>query len=247
MTGIGTIVNSVAVLAGGSLGVVLNKNLKQKYQDILKQAIGISVIFIGLSGTLSGLFYIENGTIATKDIMLLIMSLVIGSLIGELVGIENGIERIGEKVKKRFSSGDKNEAFVEGFVSATLLVCVGAMAVVGSLEDGLKGDPTMLYTKAILDFISIMVIASALGKGAAFSAFPMFIYQGSITLLSRLVSPLLTEEIIGALSTVGSALIFGIGVNMCFGKKFKVGNMLPSLVVVLLYFGGKALYVHFFS
>ena len=221
MTGIGTIVNSVAVLAGGSLGVVLNKNLKQKYQDILKQAIGISVIFIGLSGTLSGLFYIENGTIATKDIMLLIMSLVIGSLIGELVGIENGIERIGEKVKKRFSSGDKNEAFVEGFVSATLLVCVGAMAVVGSLEDGLKGDPTMLYTKAILDFISIMVIASALGKGAAFSAFPMFIYQGSITLLSRLVSPLLTEEIIGALSTVGSALIFGIGVNMCFARSLR--------------------------
>ncbi|HOJ35548.1 MAG TPA: DUF554 domain-containing protein [Clostridiales bacterium] len=247
MTGIGTIVNSLAVLVGGSLGVLFNKNLKEKYQEILLQALGISVIFVGLTGSLSGLFYVEGSVIKTKDIMLLILSLAIGSLFGELIGIEKGIENVGEKIKKKFSKGGENDTFIEGFVSATLLVCVGAMAVVGSFEDGLKGDPTMLFTKSILDFASIMVIASALGKGAVFSAFPMFLYQGSLTLLAKIVAPLLTDAIVGSLSTVGSALIFAIGINMCFGKKFRVGNMLPSLLVVLIYYGGKALFGHFFS
>lgn len=234
MIGTGTIVNVLAVIIGGCIGMLFNKGMKKSLQDILMQALGLSTIFIGISGALKGMLVINKGAIETTGTMMMIASLVLGSIIGELINIEDGIEAFGERIRRRFSKGN-DVSFVEGFVSATLVTCVGAMAIVGSLQDGLTGDASMLYTKSILDFIVVMIFGSALGKGAIFSALPLGILQGSVTLSAHIIQPILTNQMIQNISFVGSVLIFGVGINLAFGKKFKVANMLPALVITVVY------------
>ena len=234
MIGLGTIVNMLAIIAGGGLGLLIKGGLKQKIQDTLMQACGLATIFIGIEGTLSGMFTVTNGTIETSGTLLLIGSLVIGGLIGEVIDLEEKIDHLGEKLKVLVKV-QSDTKFVDGFVTATLVVCVGAMAVVGSIQDGLTGDPSMLYTKALLDGIIVLIFASVFGIGAIFSAIPLGIYQGLITLGAVLIAPYLTGALISELSYIGSALIFGIGINICFGKKIKVGNLLPALLVPVAY------------
>jgi uncharacterized membrane protein YqgA involved in biofilm formation len=233
LVGIGTIVNVLAVVLGSMIGILFNGGLKQKYQDTLMQVLGLSTMFIGVSGTLKEMFVITNSALETKGTMLMIISLVLGALIGEFIDIEDKMDRFGEYLKSKVKNVN-NPRFVEGFVTSSIVICVGAMAVVGSLQDGLIGDPSMLYTKSILDGIIVIIFASTMGIGVMFSVIPLGLYQGTITLCAKFVAPILTDLMIANLSFVGSVLIFGVGVNIAFGKKFKVGNMLPALFIVII-------------
>ena len=165
--------------------------------------------------------------------MLVVLCLAIGTVFGELLGIENGFERFGEWLKEKTgNSGDKQ--FVNAFVTASLTVCIGAMAIVGAIQDGIMGDYSTLAVKSVLDFIIIAVMTSSLGKGSAFSAIPILIFEGSITLLARLIAPFMTDLAVAYLSLVGSVLIFCVGVNLVWGKKIRVANMLPAVLLAVL-------------
>lgn len=230
----GTIANVFAVIIGGIIGLLLNDKLQKRFEDSLMQALGLCVIFIGAGGALTGMVKVINSELSTTGTMLMIISLLLGTLIGEIVRIENRLEGLGERLKKLVKA-NSNKQFVEGFLSNTLVICIGAMAVVGSLNDGLLGDPSMLYAKAVLDAIITMVFAATLGIGTLFAALPLGIYQGAITVLSRFIAPYLNDALISDLSFIGSILIFGVGINLAFGKKFKVGNMLPAILVPVFY------------
>lgn len=234
MFGFGTIINTAAVIAGGIAGVVLKKGIPENCQKILMQACGIATIFIGVSGTLKEMLVINGSSIETKGTFLLILSLVLGGLAGSLLSIEDRLERLGELLKKKLHS-EKDTQFVEGFVTSTLVICIGAMAIVGAIEDGLTGNFSTLTAKAILDFVIVMIFASTLGKGVIFSALPLFLYQGAITLLAAVLGDFMSPSLISDISFVGSALIFCVGANIAFGKKFNVGNMLPALLVPVIY------------
>ena len=228
MIGLGTIINTAAVIAGGLIGICLKKGMKQKMQDTLMHACGVSVIFLGIFGTLSKMNIVENSD------MVLILSLVIGSLIGEWLDIEQKMDLIGEKIKAAVKAQNDSK-FVDGFVNVSLIICVGAMAIVGSIQDGISGDYSMLAAKAILDFVIVMVFASTYGIGAIFSAALIFLYQGGITFAAAAFGSFASEAIINHLSFVGSALIFCVGINVGFGKRINVGNMLPALIIAALW------------
>ncbi len=234
MIGLGTIVNVGAVLVGGGIGLLLRGGIHERFQKILMQALGLSTIVVGLGGTLKEMFVIDNGSISTQGTLLMILSLVIGGFLGELCRLEQGMEKAGEWLKAKV--GAKNDArFVDGFVSATLIICVGAMAIVGSLEDGLTGDPTTLYIKALLDGVLLIVMASTMGVGALFSAIPLGLYQGAITLCATFAEPWMSDRLISNLSLVGSVLIAVIGINVAFGKRFSAANLLPALLGPVVY------------
>ena len=203
--------------------------LKQRYQEILNQALGLTVIFIGVSGAMKGMLEVTGNGLETRGTMELIAAMVTGALIGEWINIEHWMERFGEWLK-RTVKGKNEPRFVEGFVTASLVICVGAMAIVGAIQDGLSHDPSLLYAKAILDAVIVLAFASTYGKGVLFSAIPVGILQGGVTIGAQFLAPLLSDRVIGELSFVGSVLIFCVGINLCFGKRFRVGNMLPALV-----------------
>lgn len=235
MFGIGTLLNTGAVLIGSALGMLLKKGLKQSLQDILMAGCGVATMFIGAAGTLSGMLSVnEDGSLSTGGSMLLIASLVLGGLIGQAIDIEKRMDSLGEKLKKLFRAQGDNR-FVEGFVSASLVICVGAMAIVGSVQDGLTGDFTTLAVKSVLDLVIVLVLAASYGPGVMCAAIPIFVYQGLITVLAHFVGSFIGDALIADLSFVGSALIFCVGVNLAFGKKFKVGNLLPALLGPVVY------------
>lgn len=230
MFGLGTLINIAAVVAGGLLGVTLKKGIPESCRQILMHACGVSTIFIGAGGVMSKMLVLKDGAFETQGSLMLIFSLVIGSLIGELLKIEYRLERAGEFLKQKLHT-ENDSHFVEGFVTSTLVICIGAMAIVGAIEDGLTGDFSTLTAKAILDFVIVMIFASTLGKGVIFSALPLFLYQGIITCAAAVFGNFFSEALINDISYVGSALIFCVGINVAFGKKFPVGNMLPSLII----------------
>ena len=234
MIGLGTIINTVAVLVGGLLGLLLKNGIAKKFESILMQSLGLATIFIGAAGVLKYMLVLENGTFTTRGIMLLIFSLVIGCIIGQWLDIESKMETIGIKLKAA-ARVKNNNRFVEGFVTTSLIICVGAMAIVGAMEDGLSGDYSMLVTKALLDFALVAILASTYGIGVIFSAIPIFVYQGSITLIAALFGAVISDALIEALSFVGSSLIFCVGVNLVREKTFRVANMLPALLVPILW------------
>lgn len=236
MIGLGTIINTVAVIVGGLIGMSLKNGLKKNIQDILMQACGVATIFIGASGTLAKMLVIENDSISVQGTMLLIFSLVFGGIVGEMIHIEEKMDSLGERIKKAVKA-EKDNLFVEGFVNVSLIICVGAMAIVGSIQDGISGDYSLLATKAVLDLVIVIVFASTYGVGAVFSAVPIFIYQGGITLMAAVGGSFLSDAVISDLSFIGNALIFCVGVNIAFGKKFRVGNMLPALIIPMIYHG----------
>lgn len=232
MPGTGTIINVIAIIIGGMLGVLFGKNLKERHQDTLCKSCGVCVLFIGISGALEGMMKIENGSLASGKTMLIIASLALGSLIGEIINIEDRFESFGEWLKIK-SGNAKDKKFVEGFVTASLTVCIGAMAIVGAIQDGILGDSSVLVTKAVLDLIIIMVMTCSWGKGCAFSAIPVAVLQGSVTALSSFIKPIMTEEVLANLSIVGSILIFCVGINLVWEKKIRVANLLPAIVIAV--------------
>lgn len=232
MTGIGTLINVAGILAGGILGLIFGKFMTDRYQETLTMACGICVIFIGISGTMEKMLAVTSGELVSGDSMMVIGSFVLGSLLGEWLNIEHYLEQFGCWLKaKTGSSGDK--LFVDGFVTASLTVCIGAMAVVGAIEDGIYGNYSILAAKAVLDLIIILVMTASMGKGCIFSAVPVGLFQGFITLLARLIEPIMTDAALNNLSLTGSMLIFCVGVNLIWGKKVKVANMLPTLLIAV--------------
>jgi len=233
MFALGTIINTAAIVIGGLLGHFFGKLLSERHQYSLNMACGICVLFIGIAGALEGMLTVENGSIVSGGSMMIVACLAIGALIGEILNIEGWFERFGQWLKIKTGNA-KDKKFVDGFVTASLTVCIGAMAIVGSIQDGILGDYSILATKAILDLIIIMVMTCSLGKGCAFSAIPVFLFQGSITCLARMIKPLMTELALANLSLIGSILIFCVGVNLVWGKKVRVANLLPAVVIAVI-------------
>lgn len=233
MFGMGTIINTAAIVAGGAGGALFGRFLNEKVQETLTRVCGVSTLFIAITGALEQMLTIENGAIVSGGAMLVILCLTIGAVIGELLNLEGAFERFGEWLKQKTGNA-KDKRFVDAFVTASLTVCIGAMAIVGSIEDGISGDYSILATKAVLDFIIIMVMSCSMGRGAVFSAIPVTILQGSITALAGLVRPLMTAAALDNLSMVGNVLIFCVGVNLVWGKKVRVANLLPAIVIAVV-------------
>lgn len=220
---LGTVVNSITIILGSIFGFIIKRGIKDEYKKTIMDGVGLAVIVIGLMGA-----------IKTENTILAIISIVLGSLFGEILGIERKLNSLGDTMEERFGKGDSN--FSKGFVTASLVYCVGAMAIVGSLESGLLGDHTTLLAKSILDGISSIIFSSTLGIGVAFSAVAVFIYQGLITLLATYIKDLLTPEVILEMSAVGGILIMAIGINILELKRIRVGNMLPAIFIPLFYY-----------
>lgn len=232
MYGLGTIINVAAIIAGGLFGFLFGKFLKEQHQDSLTKVCGICVLFVGIAGALEGMLTIDGGAVKSGGSLLVIGCLAIGTLIGELLNIEGLFERFGEWLKIKTGSS-KDKQFVEGFVTASLTVSIGAMAIVGAIQDALLADISTLVTKAILDLIIIMVMTCSMGKGCIFSAIPVGILQGSVTALAVLIKPLMTEAALANISMIGAILIFCVGLNLVWGKKVRVANMLPAIIIAV--------------
>ena len=228
MPGMGTLINTAAILLGGILGIPCGKWLKPDAQQTLSKTCGVATMFLGISGAMSGMLEYSQGKLESVNSMLVILSLALGALLGELLRLEDRFESLGRWLREKTGNA-KDPQFVEAFVTASLTVCIGAMAIVGAIQDGVSHDPSILTAKAVLDLIIIMVMTSSMGKGCAFSALPVAVWQGSITAFSGLLRPVLTEGAMANLSMVGSILIFCVGINLVWGKQLKVANMLPSV------------------
>ena len=231
----GTIINAILVIIGALAGLLFKKLLPDRLKDTLLQAVGLIVIFVGIGGAVSAALTYSDGTFGTKDTLNMILSMVLGTIVGEMINIEKQLAVFGAFCQRKLVRGDAKSTFAEGMVSASLLFVVGAMAVVGSLDNGIRGDNSTLVAKGIIDCITSVVLASTLGIGVMFSAIPVFLYQGAISLLGVSIEPCLTDAVISQMSFTGSILIFGIGVNMLFGTKIKVGNMLPAIFMPILF------------
>ena len=232
MYGLGTIINTAAIVAGGFGGALFGRFLKENVQDTLTKCCGVSTLFIAVTEALEQMLTVENGAVVSHGAMLVIGCLTIGSVIGELLDLEGAFERFGEWLKQKTGNA-KDKRFVDAFVTASLTVCIGAMAIVGSIEDGITGNYSILATKSVLDFIIIMVMSCSMGRGAVFSAIPVAILQGSITALAGLLRPVMTAGALANLSMVGNVLIFCVGINLVWGKKVRVANLLPAIVIAV--------------
>lgn len=214
----GTIVNTAAVIAGCILGLLLKKGIPERFQDAIMKGLALCVLLIGISGALEG----ENTLIA-------ILSIVTGAIIGELIDIDRRLNHLGQLLEARFSKGQGEQTVARAFVTSSLLFCVGAMTIVGSLQSGLTGDHEMIYTKSMLDGIASIIFASSLGYGVLFSAAAVFVYQGAIVLLAQWVAPFLSDTVVAEMTCTGSLLIIALGLNMLGLTKIKVANYLPAL------------------
>ena len=222
---LGVAVNSLAVLLGTAIGLLLKKGISKKVSDVVMAGVGLCVVFIGVGGLI-----FENNVEAIS--LAAIVSIVLGAIVGTLANIDRGLNRIGEKLAAcTKSTEDSGESVAAGFVNASLLFCVGAMAIMGSLSSGLRGDHTTLYIKSILDFTSAMMFTSALGWGVALSAIPLTIYQGALTLGASYIAPLLSEGATDALTCTGSIIIIGLAFNLIGMTKIKVANYLPAIFI----------------
>ena len=234
MIGLGTLINVGAIIIGGLLGLFLGRSVKVRYQDILMIAVGICVLMLGIGGTMEQMLSITDGGLASGGSMMLIITMAVGALAGERMNIEKKMEQFGVWLKKKTGSNGDN-AFVDAFVTTSLTVCIGAMAVVGTIQDGIYGDYSILAAKAILDLIIVFIMTASMGKGCILSAIPVGIFQGLVTLLARLIEPFMKEAALSNLSFVGSVLLFCVGVNLVWGKKVKVANLLPAILFAVLW------------
>ena len=234
MYGLGTLINAAAIVLGGLLGLLFGKLITDNIRDMLCKVSGISVMFIGIAGALKGMLSIgaENKLTAGSE-MLVVGCLCLGGLVGEIIDIEGGLERFGAWLRKKTGS-DGDGGFVDGFLTCTFTICIGAMAIVGSINDALYGDLSILITKAVLDLIMVMILAASMGKGPIFSVIPVIVLQGSVTALALLISPIMTELALSNLATVGSILVFCVGINLVFDKRVKVANLLPSIIFAVV-------------
>ena len=227
---LGTIMNTAAIVIGGICGHLFGRLLKERHQETLTMACGVGTLFLGISGAMK--YMLHSDLLPDGGSMLVICCLVLGGLSGEIIGIEHWFERFGEWLKQKTGNA-KDKDFVNGFLTASLTVCIGAMAIMGAIQDGISGDWSTLGAKSILDLIIVMVMTCSLGKGCAFSAVPVFLWEGSLTLLAKAIRPIMTETAMSYLSLVGSVLIFCVGINLVWGKKIRVANLLPAVILAV--------------
>lgn len=227
----GTLINAAAIIIATLLGVIFKKGLPERIQKGVMVSLGLGLAALSLGWFLKDFFTIQNGDLLTSDDLLIIVSLVIGVVIGEWIDIEGRLNTWAEGIEKKYNL----PPLAKGFIAATLIFCVGAMAIVGSIQDGIYGDMTTLLIKSALDFVTAMILASVLGIGVIFSAISVLIYQGAITILAMFGADLMTPEIIRSLSMIGNILLIGIGINFMELKRIKVANMLPALLVPIIY------------
>lgn len=225
MLGLGTIVNAVGIFVGAILGLIFKKGLPKKWQETMMSGIAICIVVIGVQMALK-----------TNNIVIVIFSLVIGSILGEIIDIEEGMNRIGEVLGKRIAGSNKSVAaeIAAGFVNASVLFCSGAMAIVGSIQDGLLGDHATLFAKATLDALISLVLTANLGVGVALSALSVGIYQGAITMLAGFIGPYITDAMLAEITGSGGVMIMAIGTNMLHLTKIRIGNMIPAMLVAAL-------------
>ena len=211
---LGVLVNALAILAGGSVGLLAKKGIPEKITNAIMTAIALCVIYIGVSGMLKG----ENTLV------------LLGTAVGTLLDLDGRIERLGGRIERRFQRGGKRTPIAEGFVTASLLFCVGAMAILGSFNAGLKQDYELLFTKSLLDGISSCMLSVSLGLGVLFSSVPVFVYQGLLALLAHVIAPLLSDAAIAEITCCGSVMILAIGLNMLHLTKIKTADLLPAVL-----------------
>ncbi len=219
---LGTIANTVTIIFAAIIGNYLRGYFSENIKNTVMHGISLTVMLIGFSMALK-----------TQNVLIVTLSMVIGGVLGEVLKIEDGLNEFGARLEKRFCKGEGD--FIQAFISASLIYCVGAMAILGSIQSGLKGDHSVLFVKSILDGVSAMVFSSSMGIGVAYSALPVFLYQGAITLAASHVKVFLTEAIIVEMSAVGGLLIFSIGINMLgLNLAIKVGNLLPAIFIAAI-------------
>ena len=233
MPGLGSIINAAAIVVAGLAGCLMGSRIPSRIQDSLMTANALAVLFLGIGGAMAGMLRLSGSSLSTHGTVMMVVSLADGAVIGEIIDLEKQFTRFGEWLKKRTGNA-KDQNFVNAFVTASLTVCIGAMAVVGAIQDGISGDYSTLAVKAVLDLIIIAVMTSSLGKGCVFSAIPVFLFEGAITVLARLISPVMTDAAVASVSLVGSVLIFCVGLNLVWGKKVRVANMLPAVLLAVL-------------
>lgn len=227
---LGTIVNVLLILVGSILGILLKRGIEKRYEELIMSALGLVTAVIGIT------FAIKS-----QNMLIVVVSLVMGALIGEWLDIDSKLNKVGDwlkdKVKGKHGTGLEEESRIgEGFVTATLLFCVGSMAIMGALDSGLRGNHTILYTKSIMDGISALIFASSMGIGVALSAFPILIYQGGIALMAQTVQPYLSDAMMIEMNAVGGILLIGIGLSLLNIKRIKVSNLLPALIIPIIWF-----------
>ncbi|MGD9887130.1 MAG: DUF554 domain-containing protein [Bacilli bacterium] len=228
---VATLINGLAIVVGGLIGWLFHKLIKPSIFDAVLKVVGIVVLVIGLAGVLKEMLVVENNSISTQNELLLLISLAVGTFLGELMKIDFHLNQFGNYLEKKINRGQ----FSEGFISASLIFCIGAMAIVGSINAALN-DPSIIYLKALIDGITAIVLASTLGFGVMFSALPVLLYQGLITGLGLIFGDFLPLSFISVFSMVGYAIVTCIGLNFFRTEKIKLANMLPSLVIVIGYY-----------
>lgn len=227
----GSVVNAISIIIGGLLGLILKKGIKENIQDGIYKAIGVCVLVIGINGVLSNMSTITNGTLSTSGELLLVISIVIGTFIGESIDIDAKLNGLSGKIEKKFHLS----GFANSFVIGSIMFCVGAMAIIGSINDGLLHDPNVLYIKSILDGITSIIFGATLGMGVIFASIPVLLYQGFITILASSLSAVLVGEFLRQICMVGYVMVICIGINFLAPNKLRVANMLPALLVVIVY------------
>ena len=227
----GTIINSVSVLAAGFLGCVIKKAIPEKIEKPIMDMIGISVFLIALMGFFSTALTIVDGKIKSNGEIMMLVCLALGVAIGELLCIEDRLNEFGKKIEEKAGV----DGFAKGFVTASLLFCVGAMAIFGSLKDGISGDSSVLIVKSMIDAITAFILSTSLGVGVAFAGVSIFLYQGSISLLATYIQPFITDAMMMNICIVGYAIVMAIGTNMLGMTKIKLANTLPALLLAIAY------------
>ena len=242
MIGLGTIVNAIAIIIGGLGGLVSRKFLKERYQETITKVMGFAVIVMALGSTLSQMLVVKiaetsdqlSASLDTQGTMMMILSLAAGALFGELLNLDQKFEGFGMWLRdKTGNQGDSQ--FIDAFVTASLTVCIGAMAIIGAIQDGISGSHDTLYAKAILDLIIIAMMTASMGKGCIFSAIPVAVFQGAITLLAREAVSIMTDAALSNITLVGNVLILCVGVNLIWPKTIRVANVLPSIVIAVIF------------
>ena len=242
--GIGTVVNCLLIIIGSLIGLAFGKSFPERVQEIVLHSTSLAVFFIGVSGLLSAVYRVEGHSLTSTNTLLIIICMILGSIIGELLDLDGAMQRAGSWLQKKMKSllKGENSRLAEGFCAASVLYCTGAMAIVGSLNDALLADATVLYSKGILDGMISIVFASTMGVGVLLSFLSVGVYQGLMTLLATLLQPLLTETVIAQMSAIGSLIIIGISINLSEIKKLRIANMLPAIFLPLIWQGVSMLF-----
>ena len=234
MRGLGTLINVAAIIAGGVSGALFGKKLPERCRETMVIAAGICTMFLGGAGALARMLVIGEGTIETQGTMMMVVTYALGAALGEWIDLDHQFDRFGVWLRHK-TNNDGDTGFVDAFVTASLTVCIGAMAIVGAIEDGIYGNYSILAAKAVLDLLIIMIMTASMGKGCAFSAIPVGLLQGSVTVLAVIMRPIFTETALANLSLVGNIMIFCVGLNLVFGKKIRVANLLPTLIFAVIW------------